>query len=169
MKNDIEKVQKKIDKARKEMDLSIANNENYSIIYEKSKYIDKIILKYLDVEKKLKKERRKLMKKYDNLIETPFKNEIIAQIRSEVRLKYPSMGVDELLHFSTNTYIYANLIVHKVPEQEIINQLMFLNNKFFNATQNNDEIIIDREMGESTLKYLKYIKDKYVKIIKERI
>ena len=169
MKNDIEKVQKKIDKARKEMDLSIANNENYSIIYEKSKYIDNIILKYLDVEKKLKKERRKLMKKYDNLIETPFKNEIIAQIRSEVRLKYPSMGVDELLHFSTNVYIYAVLIVHNVPEHEIVKQLIFLNNKFFNTTQNYDEIIINREMEKTTLEYLKYIKNKYEKIIEERI
>ena len=109
------------------------------------------------------------MDKYNNLIETPFKNEIIGQIRSEVRLKYPSMGIEELLHFSTNVYIYATLIVHNIPEQEIVNQLMFLNNKFFNATQNDDEIIINREMEQPTLEYLKYLKEKYVKIIRERI
>lgn len=169
MYSDIKEVQAKIDKARKDMDLAIENNEDYKKIYEKSIYIDKIILEYLDAENKLENERRKLMDKYDNLIETSFKNEIIGKIRSEVRLKFPSMGIDELLHFSTNVYIYATLIVHKVPEQEIVKQLMFLNNKFFNATQNNDEIIINREMNEPTLEYLKYIKDKYVKIIKERI
>ena len=169
MKNDIEKIQKKIDKARKEMNLSIENNEDYSIIYEKSLYIDKIIIEYLDEERKLEKKKKKLMCKYDNLIETPFKNEIIGKIRSEVRLKYPSMGIDELLHFSTNVYIYAVLIVHNVSEHKIVKQLIFLNNKFFNTTQNNDEIIINREMAEPTLEYLKYIKDKYEKIIKERI
>lgn len=169
MENDIKEVQAKIDKARKEMDLAIENNEDYSKIYEKSIYIDKIILEYLDKEKKLNVERSKLMDKYNNLIETPFKNEIIGQIRSEVRLKYPSMGIEELLHFSTNVYIYATLIVHNIPEQEIVNQLMFLNNKFFNATQNDDEIIINREMEQPTLEYLKYLKEKYVKIIRERI
>ena len=116
MENDIKKVQDKINKARKEMDLAIANNEDYDIIYKKSVYIDKIILEYLDAEKKLYKERSKLMDKYNNLIETPFKNEIIGKIRSEVRLKYHSMGIEELLHFSTNVYIYATLIVHNIPE-----------------------------------------------------
>ena len=169
MENDIKEVQAKIDKARKEMDLAIENNEDYKKIYEKSIYIDKIILEYLDAENKLENERRKLMDKYDNLIETSFKNEIIGKIRSEVRLKYPSMGIEELLHFSTNVYIYATLIVHNIPEQEIVNQLMFLNNKFFNATQNDDEIIINREMEQPTLEYLKYLKEKYVKIIRERI
>ena len=169
MENDIKKVQDKINKARKEMDLAIGNNEYYNKIYKKSVYIDKIILEYLDAGKKLYKERSKLMDKYNNLIETPFKNEIIGKIRSEVRLKYPSMGIEELLHFSTNVYIYATLIVHNIPEQEIVNQLMFLNNKFFNATQNDDEIIINREMEQPTLEYLKYIKDKYIKIIKEKI
>lgn len=169
MKNDIKKVQDEIDKARKELDLAIENGESYSKIYEKSVYIDQIILKYLDSERNLENERRNLMEKYDKLIETPFKNEIIGEIRSEVRLKYPGMGIEELLHFSTNVYIYAVLIVHKVPEQEIVNQLMFLNNKFFNATQDDDEIIINKEMEQPTLEYLTYIKEKYVKIIKERI
>ena len=169
MENDIKKVQDKINKARKEMDLAIANNEDYDIIYKKSVYIDKIILEYLDAEKKLYKERSKLMDKYNNLIETPFKNEIIGKIRSEVRLKYHSMGIEELLHFSTNVYIYATLIVHNIPEQEIVNQLMFLNNKFLNATKNDDEIIINRETEQPTLEYLKYIKDKYMKIIREKI
>ena len=169
MENNIKEIQEKIYKARKEIDLAIANNEDYRVIYEKSIYIDKIIHEYLNTEKKLKIERKNLMDKYDILIETPLKNEIIGKITSEISLKYPSIGIDELLHFSTNVYIYATLIVHNVPEQEIINELMFLNNKFFNVTQNNNEIILNREMEEPTLEYLKYIKDKYVKIIKEKI
>ncbi len=169
MKSNIKKVQDKIDKAKEELDLAIKNNEDYSKILEKSAYIDKIILEYLDAETNLKKERRNLMNKYENLIETPFKNEIIGKIRSEVRLKYPGMGIKELLHFSTNVYICATLFAHKVPEQEIVNELLILNNNFFNATQNDDEIIINRKMEQPTLEYLTYLKEKYVEIIKERI
>ncbi len=109
------------------------------------------------------------MDKYNDLIETPFKNEIIEQIKSEVRLKYPSMVVKELIHFSTNVYIYATLIVNNIPEQEIVKQIMCLNNQFFNATQNDDKIIINKETEKPTLEYLKYLKNKYVKIIMERI
>ena len=108
------------------------------------------------------------MTKYNNLIETPFKNEVIGQIRTEVRKKFPEMGIKELLHFSTNVYIYATLFVHNIPEQEIVDQLMFLNNRFLNATQN-DDVIINRKMEQPTLEYLTYIKNKYIEIIKERI
>ena len=109
------------------------------------------------------------MIKYNNLIEVPFKDEIIGQIRSEVRKKYPAMGIKELLHFSTNVYIFATLVANNIPEQEIVDQLMILNNKFFNITQNENDIIINRELEPPTLEYLTYITDKYIKIIKERI
>ena len=168
MESDVQKVQDKIDKAQKELDLAITNGEDYSKILEKSAIIDKIILEYLYSKTNLKNERRKLMTKYDNIIETPFKNEIIGQIRTEVRKKFSSMGIKELLHFSTNVYIYATLFVHNIPEQEIVDQLMFLNNRFLNATQN-DDVIINRKMEQPTLEYLTYIKNKYIEIIKERI
>ena len=168
MESDVQKVQDKIDKAQKELDLAITNGEDYSKILEKSANIDKIILEYLDTETNLKNERRNLVTKYNNLIETPFKNEVIGQIRTEVRKKFPSMGIQELLHFSTNVYIYATLFVHNIPEQEIVDQLMFLNNRFLNATQN-DDVIINRKMEQPTLEYLTYIKNKYIEIIKERI
>lgn len=169
MNNDLKKIQNKINKARKEMDFAIANGEEYSKILEISINIDEIINEYLAAETNLIDERRNLMTKYDNLIETPFKNEIIGQIRTEVRKKYHAMGIQELLHFSTNVYIYSILKAHNIPEQEIVDQLMFLNNKFLDATKNDDEIIIGGEMEEPTLEYLTYIADKYAKIIKERI
>lgn len=169
MGNKINEVQKQIDEARKKMDLAIANGEDYSKILEISTNIDQIINQYLAAETNLIDERRNLMAKYDDLIETPFKNEIIGQIRTEVRQKYHAMGIKELLHFSTNVYTYSILKVHNIPEQEIVDQLMFLNNKFLDVTKNDDEIIIGREMEQPTLEYLTYIADKYAKIIKERI
>lgn len=169
MKSKIKIIQKRIDDARKEIDLAIENGEDYSTIYKKSIYVDKIINEYFATKTNLENKRKNLMNKYDNLIETSFKNKIIGQIRSEVRKRYPAMGINELLLFSTNVYIYATLIVHKIPEEKIVNQLIFLNNKFFNATQNDDNIIVNREMTQSTLEYLTFIKNKYIKIIRERI
>ena len=169
MGNKINEVQKKIDDARKKMDLAIANGDDYSKILEISTNIDQIINEYLATETNLIDKRRNLMTKYDDLIETPFKNEIIGQIRTEVRQKYHAMGIQELLHFSTNVYIYSILKAHNIPEQEIVDQLMFLNNKFLDVTKNDNEIVIGREMEQPTLEYLTYIADKYAKIIKERI
>lgn len=169
MGNKINEVQKKIDDARKKMDLAIANGEDYSKILEISIKIDEIINEYLAAETNLIDERRNLMKKYDDIIDTPFKNEIIGQIRTEVRQKFHAMGIQELLQFSTNVYTYAILKAHNIPEQEIVDQLMFLNNKFLDATKNDDEIVVGKEMEQPTLEYLTYIADKYEKIIKERI
>lgn len=169
MGNKINEVQKKIDDAREKMDLAIANGDDYSKILKISTNIDQIINEYLATETNLIDKRRNLMTKYDDLIETPFKNEIIGQIRTEVRQKYHAMGIQELLHFSTNVYIYSILKAHNIPEQEIVDQLMFLNNKFLDVTKNDNEIVIGREMEQPTLEYLTYIADKYAKIIKERI
>ena len=108
------------------------------------------------------------MNKYENLLETPFKNEIILEIRKEVREKFNNIGVNELKHFSTNVYIYATLLAHKVEEQEIVNQLVYLNNIYFQDINKNDST----EAGESInydIEYLQYLVKKYKKIIEERI
>lgn len=158
-------VQEKIDKAI----LDIKNSKDINIYIEKMAYIEKIVLNYLDENGELENERRNLINKYENLLETPFKHEIIGQIRTEVRLKYPAMGIEDLLLFSINVYTFATLKVHKVPDQEIINKIITVNNEFLNILQNQDNIIIDREMEQPTLEYLQSLISKYKKIIKERI
>lgn len=66
-------------------------------------------------------------------------------------------------------YTFATLKVHKVPDQEIINKIITVNNEFLNILQNQDNIIIDREMEQPTLEYLQSLISKYKKIIKGRI
>lgn len=169
MGSNIKEIQKKINQATKELDLAIANGEEYDEIVKISQKVDKIIMDYLYAENDLKEQEKELLAKYNDLIETPFKNEVIGEIRKEVRLKYPAIGIKELLMFSTNVYILTTLLAHNVPEQDAIDQLIFLNNKFFNIMQNQDDVVVNREMTNFTLDYLTYIKDKYIKVIKERI
>lgn len=165
MDNKAKTTQEKIDKAI----LDIKNFQDINIYIKKMAYIEKIVLDYLDENGELENERRKLINKYKNLLETPFKHEIIGQIRTEVRLKYPAMGIEDLLLFSINVYTFATLKVYKVPEQEIINKIITVNNEFLKILQNQDNIIIDREMEQPTLEYLQSLISKYQKIIKERI
>lgn len=170
MKSKIKILQKRINYLQKELELAIENGEGYDKIYKKSVYLDKIINEYFSLKTNLENKKANLISKYAHLIETSFKNKVISKMIFEIRKKYPTIGINELLIFSTNMYIYATLIVYKVPEQEIVNQLIFLNNNnFFNATQNeNDIIIINRNITQSMLAYLTYIKRKYKKIVKEK-
>lgn len=108
------------------------------------------------------------MNKYENLLETPFKNEIILEIRKEVREKFNNIGVNELMHFSTNVYIYATLLAHKIKEQEIVNQLVYLNNIYFQDMNKDDSAETDEAINYD-IEYLQYLVKKYKKIIEERI
>ena len=165
MMDKVRNTQNQIDKAIED----IENSHDLNFYMKKMTDIKKVVLDYLDENGELEKERRNLMKEYNHLIETPFKDEIINEIRKELRLKYPAMGIDELLHFSTNLYIFATLKVHNISQQEIVDKIMTLNNEFLNILQDQDNITIDREMQPPTLEYLQGIISKYEKIIKERI
>lgn len=167
--DDIIKLHKEIIEAQKKLNALVEQEDGeYEKIFNKSVKTDKVIAKYIKAKANLENERKLLMKKYEKELETPFKNEIIAQIRTEVRLKYPGIGVKELLHFSTNVYVYATLLAHNISEQEILEQLVYLNNIYFEDIQENDDIL-QNCMIDSDLEYLKYLKEKYIKIIKERI
>lgn len=167
--DDIIKLHKEIIEAQKKLNALVEQEDGeYEKIFNKSVKTDKVIAKYIKAKANLENERKLLMKKYEKELETPFKNEIIVQIRTEVRLKYPEIGVKELLHFSTNVYIYATLLAHNISEQEILEQLVYLNNIYFEDIQENDDIL-QNCMIDSDLEYLKYLKEKYIKIIKERI
>lgn len=167
--DDIIKLHKEIIEAQKKLNALVEQEDGeYEKIFNKSVKTDKVIAKYIKAKANLENERKLLMKKYEKELETPFKNEIIVQIRTEVRLKYPEIGVKELLHFSTNVYIYATLLAHNISEQEILEQLVYLNNIYFEDIQENDDIL-QNCMIDSDLEYLRYLKEKYIKIIKERI
>lgn len=169
MDYDIIKLHNELIKVQKNLDSLVEQEDGeYEKIFDQSVKTDRVIAKYIKAKEKLENERRQLMKKYEKELETPFKNEIIAQIRTEVRTKYPGVGIKELLHFSTNVYIYATLLAHNISEQEIVEQLVYLNNVYFEDMQENDNIL-QNCMIDSDLEYLKYLKEKYIKIIKERI
>ena len=168
MEYDIKKLYNDITDVENELNRLVENGEEYNKIYEQSVVTDKVIAKYLKAKQYLEQERGRILKDYSNLIDTPFKDEIISQIRQEVKCKFPNVQEKELNHFSNNVYIYGMLIVCGIKEQEIVEQLLYLNNKYFEENQKKG-IIIDSKIECNDLSYLTELKEKYIKIIKEKI
>lgn len=168
MENDVIKLHDEIVKVEKELDRLVENGEEYDKLYEQSIVTDKVIARYLKAKKHLEEERKKLIDKYKDELDSPYKEEIISQIQSEVKKDYPDVGEIELDHFSNNVYIYATLSAYKIDKHEIIKQLMYLNNVYFENMQENGEIK-DSKIDNNNLKYLENLNKKYFKIMEERI
>lgn len=108
MKSLIE-LQKNIDEKKKILNLSVENDEPQDVLYQKSIDTDEAIAEYMKAVQYYKAEREKIINLHGDIINTPFKDEIINQIESDVLKRYPNISRKELKHFSTNIYIcYIN-------------------------------------------------------------
>lgn len=171
MEYDIKELEKELDIVKNKLNALIEeNNGDFEKAYHQSVEVDKVVAKYIKAQIELNEERGNIMEKYKELLDTPFRFEITAQIRTEVRKDCPNVGVKELEHFSNNIYVYCCLLANNIEEQEIVEQLLYLNNKFFEEMQK-EEFAIPNEKSKitNTLEYLTHLKEKYKKIIKERI
>lgn len=139
-------------------------------IYNQSVKIDNLITEYFEAQSELDKERGIIMYKYEKLLNQPFKHEIIGNIRTEVRKDNPNIGIKELEYFSINVYIYTCLLAHGIKEQDIIEQLIYINNNYFDEIKEEEPVTPEgKSKVTNSLEYLKNLKEKYTKIIKERI
>lgn len=165
---ELKKLQKNIKKKKDELDLLITNNAKQDDIYIKSVEVDNAIAIYLKATRQYDEENKRLMGKYKNLLEKNYKEEIINMIKEEVSDKFAKESDEELNHFCNNVYVLCSLKAHKVEEQEIIKQIMYRNNVFLYEVQQNGKIL-DSDISNVELKFYTKLKNKYVKIIKERI
>lgn len=168
MVKELEKLQKEIKKKKDELDLLITNNAKQSNIYMKSLEVDTAIAIYLKATKQYDEENKRLMGKYKNLLEKDYKEEIINMIKKEITNKFEKVSEEELNHFCNNLYVLCSLKAYKVEEQEIIKQIMYRNNVFLYEMQQNGKIL-DSNISNVELKFYTKLKNKYIKIIKERI
>lgn len=168
MKYDIIKLDKDITNAENELNKLVENDVEYNKLYEKSVLTDKVIAKYLEAKQYLEQERKKIVKDYSEQLNKPFRLEITSQIKQEVIKDFPNVKEKELNHFSNNVYVYATLRAYDVNEIDIVEQLLYLNNRYFDEVQE-DGIVKDNKINCTNIEYLKKLNDKYMKMIKERI
>lgn len=167
MEYNLLQLKKQIDEKRKELDNSIEKSESQDIIYSISVELDNLIAEYMKVEQIFKEKKKKLMDNYKELFDTPFKEEVVSQIKAEVREKFSDISEEELEHFSNNVYVYAIMMAHELDKNKIFAQINHLNNLYFDAMQ--EDGIVKSKIDERNLDYYKALDKKYLEIVKERI
>lgn len=168
MKYDIVKLDQDITNIEKELNRLVENKVEYDKLYEQSVVTDKVIAKYLEAKQYLEQERKRIVKDYSELLDKPFRLEITIEIKEEVRKDFPNAKEEELNHFSNNVYVYATLRAYNIDEQDIVEQLLYLNNRYFDEMQE-DGIVKNTQITGANLEYLQKLNDKYMKKIKEQI
>lgn len=167
MEQDIKKLEQDVIAVEKQLDKYVEDAEEYDKIYQQSMVTDQIIVKYLNAKRKLEEERKNLMHDYSKQLDTPFRDEITNQIMEEVKKDFPDVNESELERFSDNVYIFATLNAHNIDKQDIIDQLIYLNNRYFDFMQ--EKGLVEGQHIDSNIDYLKNLNEKYKKIIKEKI
>lgn len=159
---------KLIDESRDELHLAIENNEPGDEILKKSVALDDVIAEYIRAERYFKTEREKTINLYADIINTPFKDEVIDQIKCDVLKRYANVSKKELEHFSTNVYIYAVLFANNIHKYKVVAVINNLNCLYAEAWQE-DGIVRDSVIHEKTTDYYKALNKKYLEIVKEKL
>lgn len=167
MEQDIKKLEEDVIAVEKQLDRCVEDAEEYDRIFHQSMVVDQVMIKYLNAKKKLEEERKNFMKDYSKELDTPFREEVTNQIIQEVKKDFPDVNEDELYRFSDNIYIYSMLEAHNVDKQDIIEQLLYLNNRYFDFMQ--EKGLIEGQHIGNNIEYLKKLNEKYKKIIREKI
>ena len=169
MVEELKKLQNNIKKKKDELDLLITKNANENDIFLKSVEIDNAIAIYLKATKQYEDENKRFLGKYKNLLEKNYKDEIISMIRKDILEKTHRLSEEELNHFCDNVYVLCSLKAYNIEEQEILKQVMYRNNLFLYEMQQKNVDICNNTTFTLDLRFYTKLKNKYVKIIKERI
>lgn len=168
MEYEIVKLDKELTSVEKKLHKLVDNADEYDKVYNQSMITDKIMVRYLEAKKKLEEKQKEMLQEYQDKLETSYKDEIIKQIKDDVKKEYPNINDRELNHFSHNVYVYSILIAYEVNKQDIIDQLVYLNNRYIELVDS-DYLDDDNSIGCNNLEFLQNLNEKYVKIIKEKI
>lgn len=167
MKSLIE-LRKNIDEKKNILNLSVENDEPQDVLYQKSVDTDEAIAEYMKAVQYYKAEREKIINLHGNIINTPFKNEIINQIENDVLKRYPNISRKELKHFSTNVYIYAILIANNVDKFKLVAVINNLNCIYAEEWQENG-IVQNSVIHEVNTDFYRALNKKYLEIVKEKL
>ena len=128
---------------------AIKNNVDVLGITDHEFSISERIDEYIKAERYFATEREKIIDRQRKIIDAPFKDEIIDQIKCEVLKRYEGITSKELEHFSTNVYIYAILFAHNVDKLKVGAILNNLNCLYVEKWQE-DGIVKDNVINEVT-------------------
>lgn len=173
MASRIEELDKEVTETDKKLTELIENGEEWDKVYNQSIIIDKVMVRYLNEKKKLNEKQKELMKENYDKLQLSDRDEIIQDIKNDVKKEFPEVKENDLNYFSTNLYIYATLTALGAEKQDIIEQLMFVNNRYIQThiedTKKDNLSTDENSIIKADYKYLKNLNKKYTKVIKEKL
>ena len=173
MASRIEELDKEVTETDKKLTELIENGEEWDKVYNQSIIIDNVMVRYLNEKKKLNEKQKELMKENYAKLQLSDRDEIIQDIKNDVKKEFPEVKENDLNYFSTNLYIYATLTALGAEKQDIIEQLMFVNNRYIQNhiedTKKDNLSTDENSIIKADYKYLKNLNKKYTKVIKEKL
>ena len=173
MASRIEELDKEVTETDKKLTELIENGEEWDKVYNQSIIIDNVMVRYLNEKKKLNEKQKELMKENYAKLQLSDRDEIIQDIKNDVKKEFPEVKENDLNYFSTNLYIYATLTALGAEKQDIIEQLMFVNNRYIQThiedTKKDNLSTDENSIIKADYKYLKNLNKKYTKLIKEKL
>lgn len=173
MASRIEELDKEVTETDKKLTELIENGEEWDKVYNQSIIIDNVMVRYLNEKKKLNEKQKELMKENYAKLQLSDRDEIIQDIKNDVKKEFPEVKENDLNYFSTNLYIYATLTALGAEKQDIIEQLMFVNNRYIQThiedTKKDNLSTDENSIIKADYKYLKNLNKKYTKVIKEKL
>ena len=173
MASRIEELDKEVTETDKKLTELIENGEEWDKVYNQSIIIDKVMVRYLNEKKKLNEKQKELMKENYDKLQLSDRDKIIQDIKNDVKKEFPEVKENDLNYFSTNLYIYATLTALGAEKQDIIEQLMYVNNRYIQThiedTKKDNLSTDENSIIKADYKYLKNLNKKYTKVIKEKL
>lgn len=118
------------------------------------------LLEISNVSTNIKKE---FEAKYQNIVERKNKRQIIKLIQDDLVKRYYNISLLELEILSNNIYYYACLIANNISKDNII---IYISLKNINYYKENTNKQLEKLNSPIKLRYIKYLINKYVEIIK---
>ncbi|MCI8310290.1 Spo0E family sporulation regulatory protein-aspartic acid phosphatase [uncultured Clostridium sp.] len=159
MTEKLRELNEKIIKKRNELDSSIENNKDGDVIYKISVELDDLIAEYIKYEN-----QKKILDKYNDILNNPYKREIINEIKKDVKKQAENISDFELECYCNNVYLYTCLKANGISNDEIAKQILYRNNMVAENLEGSENSNIDID-----LKFNTDISNKYYKIIKEKL
>lgn len=108
--------------------------------------------------------RKNLEKKYKISLDPKNGFEIIKLIKEDLIHKYYNISLLEVEFLSNNIYYYSYLIANNVSKNDIIDFTSSENVNYYNKITNNGRL--EKFNSEINLRYIKYLINKYIELIK---
>lgn len=150
MQNNIIEINKKIIKKRNKLHNSIDKGLGEDAIYQASIELDVLIAEYL--KNQIQQEQ---LNKYNDIINTGFRKEILDKIKKDVKNEIKDISDTELEYYCNNIYLYKTIIIiaNKVTDVEKLDKIYLMVDGEILSSGTHKELLENNELYREMYNY----------------